>query len=167
MKKQFTFAAIITLIFIFGLAGNALGLALAPASPDELDTPNGDGVLPSYVEGNPSCEDLGYEAGFKPQPEPPPTGTYTFPDGINTVDIVSDGVYFDWVSTLGIDAVIVKGGPNANVFIYDPPTESLNDTGLHSPINPSNSKIYSISHIEFCYDAEACTDSDGDGVCDD
>jgi hypothetical protein len=111
-------------------------------------------VEPSTVPGNPSCADLGYDFGFKPQPEPPPTGTYTFPDGINTVTITSDGTYFDWTSTLGIDAVIVKGGSNANVYEYDPPAEEFSDTVLHSPINPNNNQPYAISHIEFCYDYE-------------
>ena len=110
-------------------------------------------VTPVFVAGNPDCEDLGYDFGFKPQPEPPPSGTYNFPgDTINSVNISSDGTSFDWTSTLGIDAVIVKGGPNANVYTYSP--EDTSDTGLHSPINPNNDNPFAISHIEFCYDYE-------------
>jgi hypothetical protein len=120
-------------------------------------------VTPTVVEGNPNCADLGYENGFKPQPEPPPTGTYTFPDGVNTVTITSDGTYFDWTSTLGIDAVIVKGGPNANVYAYDPPAESFGDTALNSPTNPSGGPAQ-ISHIDFCYDEEPEPASLGDYV---
>jgi hypothetical protein len=116
--------------------------------------PSGNGTTPIWVDGNPNCADLGYEFGYKPQPEPPPTGTYTFPDTVNTVTITSDGIYFDWSSTLGIDAVIVKGGPNADTYVYDPPSESFGDTGLHSPVNPNNGQIYAISHIEFCYHIE-------------
>ena len=114
----------------------------------------GSTVEPIFVPGNPSCSDLGYAFGFKPQPEPPPTGTYPFPGDVNTVAITSDGTYFDWMSTLGIDAVIVKGGPNADSYVYDPPAESFGDTGLHSPINPNTNNPYAISHIEFCYDYE-------------
>lgn len=109
-------------------------------------------VTPTFVPGNPSCTDLGYDFGFKPQPEPPPSGIYNFPEGINTVTITSDGTYFDWLSTLGIDAVVVKGGPNANVYVHDP--EEFSDNSLHSPINPINGQPYAISHIEFCYDYE-------------
>lgn len=111
-------------------------------------------VDPVFMPGNPSCSDLGYDFGFKPQPEPPPSGTYTFPapDGVNTFSLTSDGTYFDWSSTLSLDAVIVKGGPNANVYYYDP--EASSDTGLHAPINPNNSQPYAISHIEVCYDYE-------------
>lgn len=114
--------------------------------------PSGNGVQPVVVAGNPDCIDLGYDFGWKPQPEPPPSGTYAFPDGLNTLDLVSDGLYFDWTSTLGLDAVIVKAGPNANVYTYVP--ESFGDTSLHGPINPSNDQPFAISHIEVCYDYE-------------
>lgn len=110
-------------------------------------------VAPELIAGNPTCEGLGYAFGFKPQPEPPPSGTYTLPDGFNTVTITSDGTFFSWTSTLGIDAVIVKGGSNANLYRYDPPSEATSDTGLHSPANSSGG-FASISHIEFCYDYE-------------
>ena len=110
-------------------------------------------VEPIFVAGNPTCVGLGYAFGFKPQPEPPPSGSYPFPDGINSLTITSDGTFFDWTSTLGIDAVIVKGGPNANLYRYDPPAEATSDTGLHSPANPSGG-FATISHIEFCYDYE-------------
>ena len=76
-------------------------------------------VTPEFIPGNPSCVELGYDFGFKPQPEPPPSGTYPFPDGIHTVTISSDGTLFDWTSTLGIDAVLVKGGPNADAYLYE------------------------------------------------
>jgi hypothetical protein len=121
--------------------------ALAMAQPA-----TGSSVPPTVVPGNPSCSDLGFDFGFKPQPEPPPSGTYAFPDGINQVTITSDGTYFDWTSTLGIDVVIVKGGPNANSYVYSP--EAFSDTDLHSPINPNNNQLPAISHIEFCYDYE-------------
>jgi hypothetical protein len=118
-------------------------------------------VDPVFVPGNPSCTDLGYDFGYKPQPEPPPSGTYYFGDAStvpphtptgDSVTITSDGTFFDWTSTLSLDAVIVKGGPNANVYMYDP--EATSDTGLSSPINPNNNQPFAISHIEFCYDFE-------------
>ncbi|HEX6130883.1 MAG TPA: hypothetical protein VF044_04080, partial [Actinomycetota bacterium] len=64
----------------------------------------------------------------------------------------SDGVYFDWSASLGIDAVIVKGGNNANLFAYAP--EATGDTRLHAPVNPSNGQPYAVSHVEFCDDYE-------------
>jgi hypothetical protein len=138
----------------------ALGLllalcVLAIGKPSEATT-----VTPDLVPDNPNCAgpagphtpDLGYANGFKPQPEPPPTGTYSFPgDPDNSVTITSDGTNFDWTSTLGIDAVIVKGGDSANVYKYDP--ESMGDTGLKPPLNNGGQQA-GISHIEFCYDYE-------------
>jgi hypothetical protein len=110
-------------------------------------------VDPVYLPDNPSCSDVGYDYGFKV--DPPNSGTYAFPLTTYGVTIsTADGVYFDWTSELGVDAVIVKGGPDANLYIYDPPTESFGDTGLHSPINPNNQMPYGLSHIEFCYDFE-------------
>jgi hypothetical protein len=108
-------------------------------------------VTPVFVPGNPSCAALGYAFGFKV--DPPNTGTYSI-DGINTVTVTTDGVSFDWSSTLGMDAVISKGGPNANVYVYDPPSEATSDTDLHSPINPNNSQPFGLSHIDVCFDYE-------------
>jgi hypothetical protein len=48
-----------------------------------------------------------------------------------------------------VDAVIVKGGPNANVYRY---SEETSDTNLRAPINESNGQPYGLSHISFCYD---------------
>ncbi|MES1240419.1 MAG: hypothetical protein ABUT39_02265 [Acidobacteriota bacterium] len=127
-------------------AGLALGALLALAAPARATD-----VTPIFIAGNPSCTSLGYDAGFKI--DPPNAGTYSI-DGINTVTVTTDGVSFDWSSTLGMDAVISKGGPNANLYVYDPPAERKSDTGLHSPINPSNGKAYGLSHIDFCFDYE-------------
>lgn len=125
----------------------AMGLGSAGAA-SPADTPD---VTPVLVAGNPTCVGLGYDFGFKI--DPPTPGVYNI-DGVNTVNFsTSDGVYFNWTSTLGMDAVIVKGGNNANAYVYDPPAESFGDGGLHSPDNASGNPA-AISHIEFCYDYE-------------
>jgi hypothetical protein len=141
-----------TIFVVLALLVLGLSIAVGPAVASSVD--------PAFVPGNPSCTDLGYDFGFKPQPEPPPTGTYTFPDGVNAATIASDGTYFDWTSTLGIDAVIVKGGPNVNLYEYSP--ESFSDSGLHSPINSNTGLPFAISHIEFCYDYEVDVSKDAD-----
>jgi hypothetical protein len=109
------------------LALVAIALAIAPVGATD--------VTPGFVEGNPSCTDLGYGFGYKI--DPPNPGTYAI-DGFGMLTFTSDGTYFDWTSTVGVDAVIVKGGPNSNVYVYDPPAEAFSDTGLHSPINPND-----------------------------
>jgi hypothetical protein len=128
------------------LAG--LGVAAALVFPLAA---NAASVTPIFVPGNPTCTSLGYAFGFRI--DPPNAGTYSI-DGINTVTVTTDGVRFDWSSTLGIDAVIAKGGPNANVYVYDPPAEATSDTVLHSPINPNNGQPFGLSHIDFCFDYE-------------
>ncbi len=108
-------------------------------------------VEPVVVDGNPTCTDLGYDFGTKV--DPPTPGTYAI-DAFSSITWTSaDGVDFDWTSTLGMDAVIVKGGSEANVYAYDPPAESFGDTGLHSPENSSGHPA-AISHLEFCFDYE-------------
>jgi len=47
-----------------------------------------------------------------------------------------------------VGAVIVKGGPGANVYYYDPGVRS--DAGLASPINPSGSPA-DLSNLTFCF----------------
>ncbi len=95
---------------------------------------------------NPTCADIGdYDNELKI--DPPVSGTY---DGITlTLDDESEPVYFDWSSTFPIDAVISKGGNDANVYYYDP--AALSDTGLVSPNNP-NGKPAGLSHVVFCWD---------------
>jgi hypothetical protein len=130
-----------------------------------------------YVPGNPTCATLNADPffdnivsdfGFKLNEAP--LGTFPLDksnggsleggapsDSFNSVSIldvysVTLGQVFDWAATLGIDAVIVKGGPNSEAYVYVP--ESYGDIGLHAPTNPTNNTYYGISHIEFCYDYE-------------
>lgn len=109
-------------------------------------------VTPTVIAGNPTCTTLGYSFGFKPNTpsEADPTGTHAIPGGSITVTKSGDSI--SWTSTVGIDAVIIKGGPNANLYAYDPPAESFGDTNLVAPINPNNGMPYGFSHVEFCYD---------------
>lgn len=109
-------------------------------------------VTPTLVAGNPSCTSLGYPFGFKPNTpsEGNPVGVHSVAGG--TITITKSGESISWTSTIGIDAVIIKGGPNANLYVYDPPAESFGDTTLVAPTNPSNGNPYGFSHVEFCYD---------------
>ena len=131
------------------------------------------GVPPIEVAGNPNCAALNADNanfpsitssfGFKVNQAPNGTFTLTnppgeltggaLPDPGNSITIVnSDGTHFDWSSTLGIDAVIVKAGDSANVYVYTP--EALEDGGLHGP------ELKDISHIEFCFDYELDVEKD-------
>ena len=155
---------------------------MVPAPPAIGDVPHyeigpstpisGDGVTPWLWTDNPSCADIGYGFGFKLNGSP--TGTFPLdgsnggeltggapPDPANwvTVSNVSGGnSVFDWSSSLGIDAVIVKASNEANVYVYVP--EDLGDTGLGSPAN--STPIHAISHIDFCYDYEVSVSKTAD-----
>jgi hypothetical protein len=123
------------------------------AAPTDV-TPAAASVTPVTFPGNPRCADLipgSFE--FKPQPEPPPGGSYTSPDGLLSLTIGSDGTYFDWTADLVLVGVFVKGGAGGNLYLYDAGAKS--DRGLHSPINPSNGQPYAISHLSFCYTSDA------------
>jgi hypothetical protein len=113
-------------------------------------------VEPRFVEGNPKCPEglTALEAsgdGFH-------NGNYS--DGKLTVTISNfnpDTKTFDWSSNIGVKQVIVKGGPNANVYDYDP--ASKGDTGLHTPFNEGSQQNYGLSHVLFCYVAPASSPS--------
>lgn len=136
MKK--IFSVIIIAFFIIGFSFvNHLGFATS--------------TNPVYVSGNPTCEELGYQYEFKI--DPPNDGTYNLPNNIGSITLTNTGQgQFNWSSTFGIDAVIAKGGPVANVYYYNP--EATGDNGLSTPINPNNNKPYGLSHASFCYDVD-------------
>jgi hypothetical protein len=129
------FVALGTITAVIGLVG-ALGAGVASSAS----------VEPLFVAGNPTCADLGYGGSLKV--DPPSSGQHS--GGGLTVTVTIDGASFDWSSsTIAVDAVIVKGGPNANVYVYSPAATS--DTDLHAPINAANGQPYGLSHIEFCF----------------
>jgi hypothetical protein len=157
------------------LVGALIASTFAVASVTVADTagdPSDNGVQPVLVAGNPNCTDLNADNtnfpgvtqnwGFKLEPgapngtfdlDPPPgelTGGAAA-DPTNSITISnSDNVTFDWTATLGIDAVIVKAGPDgSNVYVYFP-NESQADGGLHAP--EDNGTPRDISHVEFCFD---------------
>ncbi len=111
---------------------------------------NGNGVQPILKPGNPTCCQLGYcNFAFKIGSPTPGTSTHTDTDGTLSVTITVTGNLVDWTSlNIPVNAVIVKGGPCANLFEY--PGGSMGDTLLHAPVNPSGGYA-GISHIDFCY----------------
>ena len=108
-------------------------------------------VDPVDYPGNPSCLDLGYDHELKF--DPPSAGSMS--GGGVTVDMTLGtdqyGELVNWTSSKPIDAIIVKGGPNANAYVYV--GESSAGTGLHAPFNGPD-KYYGLSHVNFCWDDE-------------
>ena len=135
------------LMFIAGaMAASFGGAAIANATHTAQD------VTHVTVAGNPSCS----VGTVHIKVEPVVSGTY------GKIAVVVTGSSFSWAITdntaTGLDAnvVIVKGGPNAEVYSYPDAADGLNyfdwDSGLTAPINPNNGKPYGLSHISFCFD---------------
>jgi hypothetical protein len=123
----------------------ALG-ALLFTAPAALADP---AVDPVFTQGNPHCVDYGLDTVTEFNPVA--SGTQS---GVTLTKL--PGEVFNWSSTSAIDMVIVKGGPNANV--YDYPTDAFGDDGLHAPLN--GDKPFGLSHVEFCTDGENDPDPD-------
>lgn len=120
------------------LAG-VLALVMAPAA-------SAASVEPTLILGNPSCE-----GGIKI--EPVTSGTYA--DGAITITTTntSAGQEFSFTTNgLFVTSVIVKGGPNANLYDYSATGGVTSDSGLHSPLNPNNGRWYGLSHLCFFVD---------------
>jgi hypothetical protein len=148
-----TRSSVLTMLGACTMLATACSDQVTDAAYSDL-RPEAASVTPVPVDGNPRCADLvpgSFE--FKPQPEPPPSGTYTSPDGLLSVTISSDGTVFDWTADLMLVGVFVKGSSAGNFYPYD--SGSKGDSGLHSPINPNNERPYEISHISFCYTSDA------------
>jgi hypothetical protein len=122
-----------------------LAAALMPAARADAAS-----VAPVYYAGNPKCTDLDPAYSSLKQDSPSASSDYSLDDAFQHVDFSTDGANktVDWTSAQGIDAVIVKGGPNANVYFYD---NATSDTGLTTPTNPNNGTPYGLSHVDFCY----------------
>ncbi|WP_459736228.1 hypothetical protein [Streptomyces sp. E-15] len=134
----------------------ALGFAAAPALAAA--------VTPILVPGNPAqvCPD----GSTALRVDPSDSGT-TFPvsipgDGSGTITPtfhsapgLDPNTLVDFTTTgdIAVSQATVKGGPNANRYIYGPPAFPngiADDTNLVSPINPGG-QVPTISHVDFCF----------------
>ena len=136
---------------LLGLIGVGVALAATPASAVV-----GPEVTPVFILGalNRNCDDLaivngGGQTWLEVDINPPGNGTFG-PITITNFDGVART--FDWSSTIGIDAVYVKGGAGgSNLYVYAPTAQSpeqFSDDGLTTPGTSGNG----VSHMSFCYD---------------
>jgi hypothetical protein len=105
-------------------------------------------LAPFVVEGNPTCAEL-FPETFELKIEPVVSGAYEVPGTEETIEISTDGTFLSFEASIGISAVVMKGGPRANIYEYDPPAKQ--DEGLVSPDNSSGGPA-AISHVSFCYE---------------
>ena len=114
---------------------------------------NGDYGPPSegggVIDGNPSCEDLGYVEVLKI--DPAESGEFPVGDPIIELAIDEDH-YFGWTSSTGIAALIAKSTPAAVYWPYDP--VAFEDADMHGPTHPewhpNAGEPQGIGHVIFC-----------------
>src|SRR5215212_8956026 len=133
------------LIGAFALSGGkSAGAANDPTDPG---APSGSGIEPKLIKDsagvpivNPDCSNIAggpYRELKIDDINGPFDDTYT--NNLLTVTILnSTSQFFDWKSDIGVDAVIVKGGPAGDGYVHDPPNEKTADTKLHPPVDPNN-----------------------------
>lgn len=119
-------------------------------------------VTPNPGSGNRTCEDVGLAYFGKADYYQNSSGEAinydedansfdrSFPAGLSVT--VTDDTLVSFDSSFGIGAVIVKGGPNANVYVYDPQVKV--DTGLASPPVGAQQNPAGLSNITFCWNPE-------------
>ena len=142
LARKLSWLAVASLTLTALLAPGAAGTALAKHGSLPNEAPNAD--RHELVDGNPKCGEGQYgtvkinvPAPSEKEPNPQLVdGTYD-----NTIVISNATRYsFDWafteygLHTYDMDAVIVKGGPNANVYYYDDVTDDSDDAAITAAI---------------------------------
>lgn len=127
------------------------------ADPAATESPHVTSKEPIVVMGNPDCADvaalLGLDLGdFDLRIDPPASGRYLLDDVNHVYLAATDGVHVDWSASIGVDAVLVKGGPSTRVYLYG--EEASSGAGLTAPTNPATGQPYGVSHVDVCWDYE-------------
>jgi hypothetical protein len=110
------------------------------------------------VPGNPTFDSL--PASISPftcdrivKVDPVTAGSFGDDDEVTISNIGTDNTFdFTISDDFAAIGVIVKGGPNANVYDYRP-TGIQADEDLHAPLNTTSAPpddFYGLSHVDFC-----------------
>jgi hypothetical protein len=132
-----------------GLAGlvAASSLAVAVAMPALASH-----VEPEWVDGNPNCETLGLSDELKiDESDIDADATATYSNASGEITITSNAARTEFSfsdANPPIDAIILKAGSGANVYLYDP--AAVEDDGLQTPLNDGGQQA-EISHITVCF----------------
>lgn len=150
----------------------ALGVSLLVSCSKQIDTESdyskssSTGVNPVIIigsnnGGNVTCAEAAQEIGITGYAYS--TGKQDYPfnasDFGNDVTVVTDGTNVSWSIDPPVGycvsdvAIIVKGGPNANVYFYN--NGQTSDSGLTSPDNASGSAA-GLSNLTICYNLIEC-----------
>jgi hypothetical protein len=109
------------------------------------------GIVPLTVGGNPSCSNLSGVSWSQTVKFSPPVNGASANGLFLTVENGAIGWYvLRDIRDITMRAVIVKGGSNANAYIY--PGGDYSDGQLYAPTNPKNGKPYDAGAVTFCFD---------------
>ncbi|MFI7411079.1 hypothetical protein ACIBU0_20700 [Streptomyces sp. NPDC049627] len=138
-------------------AALAVTFAAGPASA-QPGPPSDSGKQPVEVPDNPTFSTLPatippFDCDRIVKVDPVTAGSFGDDDEVTIRNIGTDNT-FDFVISDDFAAigVIVKGGPNANLYDYRP-TGIQADEDLHAPLNTSSrpaNDFYGLSHVDFC-----------------
>lgn len=164
-KRSAGFLAGVALALILAACGGQMGkapaeqglgsAAVASSSPQVIPKP-------TWQSGNAveECSQAGIPFDGAYKIDPPLNGTYSLDSYGNTVTVSfsGDGRFVNWSANIAMSAVIVKGGPGANIYLYDPPATS--GSGLRAPDHPTSGQIPAISHVTFCWEYRLAAEKD-------
>jgi hypothetical protein len=113
------------------------------------------GITPFVVSGYPNCSQLrGVGSSESTAFTEPANGASA--NGIYL--LVDSSKSFGWyvlpeLRNVEVRAIIVKGGPNANVYAY--PGGDYSDGPITAPSNPKNGKLYDVGAATFCFNVKS------------
>lgn len=157
---------LLALAFISATVVSCSEETIAPNEPNTGSTTTTTGVQPVLVNGsnnggNVTCSEAAQAGGLDGYEYT--TGKQDYPFNSNSfgnnVSVTTDGTYVSWSITppagmcVSNVAVIVKGGPAANIYYYNNGESS--DTGLASPVNASGNPA-GLSNLTICYNLVSC-----------
>lgn len=139
-----------------GLSAIIAGLLLATFGFTAAASASVEDDPPEAYEKNKTCQNFGYDFGFKLEPQGiPEEKGYIVPPSedlpggatitISNVETVNGRVEFDWSSDVAWSAVMVKQADGGLIYEYDPPV--MSDQNVQT-VEGKNSG--GISHVNFC-----------------
>jgi hypothetical protein len=133
---------ILVLVSLVGL------VALAAVNASSAATVRG--ITPFVVSGYPGCSQVGVTTTESVAFTPPVNGASS--NGLFL--LVDSSTSFGWyvlpeIRNIDVRAIIVKGGPNSNVYVY--PGGDYSDGPITAPTNPKNGKPYAVGSATFCF----------------
>jgi hypothetical protein len=108
------------------------------------------GITPFVASGYPSCAQVGFGTTESATFSPPVNGASS--NGLFL--LVDSSTSFGWyvlpeIRDVHVRAIIVKGGPNSNVYVYS--GADYSDGPITAPRNSKNGNLYGVGSATFCF----------------